>query len=292
LKTLNRRAESILKARPAYEEMVAFYRKVFECQIEWRDKLVVRPEATDADGRHEALRDGRPLAERYDPGIDSGSLQSLWVEMKGVFVRGNPVLREAVQSIERAEAAGDFAAGTWLLELRPDRQDLVTDTASGIDIDESVLATLARAVTLPHWEAVACSWLRDYPLDEWRRSRCPACGGPPGLVENRKGRAAGEGLTAGPRRFMHCPFCAARWVVPSLECPACGSKKPGDAKYLYSPDEPDLRIDFCKSCRHYIKVVDGDKISGSIHVGLELLAAAHLDVIAQDKELSPVEAYA
>ena len=74
-----------------------------------------------------------------------------------------------------------------------------------------------------------------------------------------------------------------------MECPACGSTKSGDAKYLFTADEPELRIDFCESCHHYVKVIDRDKVSGPIHVGLELLAATHLDMMAKEKNLSPLE---
>jgi formate dehydrogenase maturation protein FdhE len=74
-----------------------------------------------------------------------------------------------------------------------------------------------------------------------------------------------------------------------LKCPACDSERSGDAKYYYTPDEPELRIDFCKKCHHYVKAVDGDKIAGPLHVGLELLTTVHLDDIAQEKDLKPLE---
>ena len=101
---------------------------------------------------------------------------------------------------------------------------------------------------------------------------------------------SGDGnLRQAPRRMIHCPLCGLRWVVPALECPACGSTKSGDAKYYFTSEEPELRIDYCDGCHHYVKVVDGDKVAGPIHVGLELLTAAHLDMIAGDKDLSPLE---
>lgn len=289
LKAVNRRAEAILKARPAYREMLDFYLTIFRRQIEWRDRLVVHPEEVGVEQVRESLRKGTPLIQGYDPGVEPQSLLDLWTEMKEVFRRGNEVLRGAVEKIDRAEEAGDFAPASWLLEQRPERWELVADASGKIGIEESVLATLSRAATFPHWELVAESWLPQDSLEEWRRFCCPVCGGVPGLVENRKGQSGREGISASPQRFMHCSFCGSRWAVPALKCPACGSTKEGDAKYLFTSDEPELRIDFCKSCHHYIKVIDGDKISGRVHVGLELLTAAHLDAIAQDKNLSPLE---
>ena len=285
----SRRAEAILKGRPAYKEMVDFYLTVFARQIEQRDRLVVHPQKVDDDQRRECLKQGTPLVERYDPGIEPESLLDLWNEMKGVFRRGNNVLREAVDRIDDAEKAGDFTPATWLPEQRPDRPEMVADASGRIGIEESVLATLSRAVTFPHWELVTQSWLPQRRLDEWKRSRCPTCGGVPGLAENRAEKSGDDGLTAATRRLVHCPFCGSRWVVDPLKCLACGSTKAGDAKYLFTADEPELRIDFCESCHHYVKVIDGDKIHGRVHIGLELLTASHLDMLARDKDLSPLE---
>ena len=289
LQALERRAKTLLKARPAYREMVNFYLTVFRRQIEWRDKLVVRPQVVDDDRRRECWSQGQPLIERDDPGIESDSLLGLWTEMKAVFGRGNDVLRQAVDQIDQAQEAGDFTPATWLAEQRPDRGELVTEAAGRIGVEESVLATLARAVTFPHWELVARSWLPEDGCNGWRRFRCPTCGGPPALAEMRQTQSPADNLKAAPRRFAHCPFCGSCWVVPGLECPACNSTQSGDARYYFTPDEPDLRIDFCKSCNHYVKVVSTAKSTGRLHLGLEWLTTAHLDAIAQEKHLSPLE---
>ncbi|UCF34983.1 MAG: formate dehydrogenase accessory protein FdhE [Phycisphaerales bacterium] len=289
LPVLNRRAEAILKARPAYREMVDFYLTVFRCQIEWRAKLAVHPEEVETTQARECWRRGTPLVERYDPGLDAESLLHLWLEMKGVFGRGNEVLQQAVEKIEGAEAAGTFTPAAWLLEQRPGRSELITGAAGEIEVDETILATLARAVTFPHWEAVADYWLALTDLADWKGSHCPVCGSPPGLSETRGERATSAEIKPATKRFLHCPFCGTQWPFPPLECPACGSTKPGDAKYLFTREEPELRVDFCRHCCRYLKAVDGDKIPGTIHVGLELLTTAHLDALAQDKQLSPLE---
>ncbi len=177
----------------------------------------------------------------------------------------------------------------WLLEQRADRYDALADTARKIGVEETLLATLTRATTFPHWEQVARAWLVPDLVEKWKRFRCPTCGGAPGLAESRKQSCSQEGLTAATRRFMHCPFCASDWAVPGLDCPSCGSTKSGDAKYYFATEEPDIRIDFCKSCKQYVIVVDGEKVPVPIHVGLELLTAAHLDTIAREKDLSPLE---
>ena len=289
VEALEQRAAEILKARPAYQEMVDFYLTVFRRQIEWRNRLVVHPERVGDDQRRQCLGRGEPLIERFDPGIEPQSLVELWTEMKAVFRRGNDVLRQAVEKVDDAEEAGSFTPATWLLEQRPDRQELVAEASRQIDVDESVLATLARAVTFPHWELVAQSWLPEDSLEGWTKFRCPTCGGPPALAEVSTVGKSSEGMSAPTRRSMHCPFCGSCWAVSVLRCPACDSTAPGDARYFFTGEEPELRIDFCKSCNHYVKVVDTDKTSGRFHIGLELLTSSHLDAIAHDKNLRPLE---
>ena len=289
VEALEQRAAEILKARPAYQEMVDFYLTVFRRQIEWRNRLVVHPERVGDDQRRQCLGRGEPLIERFDPGIESQSLVELWTEMKAVFRRGNDVLQQAVEKVDDAEEAGSFTPATWLLEQRPDRQELVTEASRQIGVDESVLATLARAVTFPHWELVAQSWLPEDSLEGWTKFRCPTCGGPPALAEVSTVGKSSEGMSAPTRRSMHCPFCGSCWAVSVLRCPACDSTAPGDARYFFTGEEPELRIDFCQSCNHYVKVVDTDKTSGRFHIGLELLTSSHLDAIAHDKNLRPLE---
>lgn len=286
LPELNRRAEAVCKARPAYREVLEFYLRVFRRQIEWRDRVAVRPEEIDADAARGCLARGSPLLECHSPGIAPASLIELWAEMKDVFRRGNDILRRAVETIDEAETDGRLVLAAWLPELRPHRPELTADAARSVGVDETVLATLSRATTLPHWERVSACWLPEGRTETWRRFACPLCGGPPALAETRAARDGRDGLKPAARRWMHCPFCTSRSIVPSLSCPFCGSTAEGDARYLFTKDEPELRIDFCRSCRHYVKTVDGDRVGGAVHVGLELLTSSHLDVLAGEKNLS------
>ena len=290
LQSLKRRAEAILKARPAYRELVEFYLTVFARQIVWRTRLVVAPEVIDDEQRRQCLGAGKPLGECYSPGLDLDSLLAFWSAMKTVFRSGNDVLSQAVDTIDAAEQAGDFVPDVWLSEQRPERHELITQASRTIGIDESVVASLARAVTFPHWALVAQAWRPKECDYEWKRACCPTCGAAAGLAEIRAGGGGDQNIAAAPQRLLHCAFCGSRWSFPGLECPACGSTRPGDAKYYYTADEPELRIDFCKQCDQYVKVIDGDKINGQVHVGLELLTTAHLDAIATDKNLTPVGA--
>ena len=261
----------------AYRNTISDVRGIIDTDLDDRE---ITPFLSTAN----ALVDEVVIGEGYSDAI----LKQIegWLAAHFIAIRDPRVSREKVDD---AEEAGSFTPATWLLEQRPDRDELVADAGRQIGIDESVLATLARAVTFPHWELVAQSWLPEDSVEGWTEFRCPTCGGVPGLVEIRAARSGDEGIAAATRRLMHCPFCGSRWAIAALRCPACDSTRAGDAKYYYTDQEPELRIDFCKSCKHYVKVVNADRITGRLHVGLELLTTTHLDTIAQDKNLEPLE---
>ena len=290
IRALERRAETIRRARPAYAEFLDFYVEVFRTQLAVRARLTINLAQLDRAVVTECLRAGHPLVERHDPGLDAGSFGQLWQEMKSIFRRSNAVLESLICAVLEAELSGALDAADLLLRLRPQDVSLLDETAARVGVDPEALTALVRAVTFPHWQLVAQSWLPT-PISnaEWSHAYCPVCGGPPAMAETRGEASSTKGLSAARRRFLHCGFCGMHWPFADMQCPACGSCEPGDAKYLFTDDEPELRIDFCRNCHHYLKVVDGDRIGGRLHVGLESLTTIHLDAIAQERNLSPLD---
>ena len=52
-------------------------------------------------------------------------------------------------------------------------------------------------------------------------------------------------------------------------------------KYLYAGEEKQYRLEVCKACQHYLKVVDGQRIGPHLCLDVENLATLHLDILAQ-----------
>lgn len=288
LESLNRRIDALVAARPEYGTLVRFYGDVFRLQIEWRPRVVVHPEKVDPQAAHACLGEGTALIDLFAPGLELASLLGLWREMKALFGAGNTTLAKAMKAIDEAEADGRFEPGAFLAELRPGHAD-AGEAARTIGVDVDLLISLARAVTLPHWQAVAWAWFPDGYQSKWPRSRCPVCCAPPALGELRVDpRRQDEGDKIAPERKLNCGFCGTAWIGPSMACLACDSVRAGDARYFFWREEPGLRIDYCNSCKSYLRVVDGARIAGPLHVGLEALCTTHLDTIASREGLVPL----
>ena len=285
IESVERRAGEILKVRPAYGEIVDFYLRVFRVQLAWQGKVRAR---AVRDSVADCLGLGVPLASRLDPGLDVSSLLGLWQEMKAVFGGGNKVLGKLAATVDKAESHGNLDPGPWLSSLRPWEPGLVEEAARRIGVDADALLTLARAVTVPHWRAVAHAWLGSGALLAWKHFECPVCGDRPALGELRTGPQGQTELKVSPERVMHCAFCGTAWAAASLACPGCASSDAGDAKYYFSPDDRAIRIDFCKRCKCYLKVIDGSLVVGPLYVALELVASAHVDRVAVGRGLKPL----
>jgi FdhE protein len=96
-------------------------------------------------------------------------------------------------------------------------------------------------------------------------SRCPRCSFPPqvGVL-----RPEGDG----GRRFLVCALCATEWPFRRLLCAACGEEQVDRLPVYTSEAFPQVRVEACDTCRHYIKTVDLTKDGHAVPVVDELAA--------------------
>jgi FdhE protein len=111
--------------------------------------------------------------------------------------------------------------------------------------------------------------------ERWLRSYCPTCG-------SRASMAQLIGTDPGRLRFLSCGCCKTRWRYRRTGCPFCENQNDRRLAVLAVEGEGGLRIDYCESCRGYLKTYDGE---GSEHVLLADWTSLHLDVIAYDRGL-------
>ncbi len=102
--------------------------------------------------------------------------------------------------------------------------------------------------------------------EHWWQPVCPVCGGIPQVAWIRK-----------KKRYLTCSFCGAQYLSDMFLCVNCGNTDPNTLGYLKPKDQPWFRIDFCEKCKHYIKVIDGDRLEIEIPRGLEDILTQSLD---------------
>ncbi len=111
---------------------------------------------------------------------------------------------------------------------------------------------------------------------------CPYCGRKPvlGILEDEPEKKGGQKL--------YCSLCAGSWIFPRLTCSACGEGKAEQLEYHVSETWPHVRVDECKSCLTYIKVIDM-RINGHAIPVVDEIASVDLDLWARDRGLAKYE---
>ena len=110
--------------------------------------------------------------------------------------------------------------------------------------------------------------------DRWQRRYCPACGALPAMAQ-----LVGE--ETGRVRWLSCGLCRTRWRYARTHCPFC-EVDAHRAATVTIEGEGGLRLDYCESCKGYLKTYDG---RGNEAVLLADWTSLHLDVAAHDRGL-------
>lgn len=171
--------------------------------------------------------------------------------------------RDLLNQLRSEKNAPRLAAG-WLLE----REDF-EPAHSGL---LRYLGWTALALHLRPLVDAFSSW-RDE--EHWLRGYCPTCGSRPAMAQL-------VGVDPGRLRFLSCGCCSTRWRYRRIGCPFCETPENHRLSALTIEGEKYLRIDYCQSCRAYLKTYDG---AGSEPLFLADWTSLHLDVIARDRGL-------
>jgi len=111
--------------------------------------------------------------------------------------------------------------------------------------------------------------------ERWLRSYCPTCGSLPAMAQL-------AGTDPGRLRLLSCGCCGTRWRFRRMGCPFCERADAHHLSAIVIEAEKYLRIDYCQSCRAYLKTYNGE---GSEALYLADWTSLHLDIIARDRGL-------
>jgi FdhE protein len=218
---------------------------------------------------HTYLRPIALLRQRIDAAI--GVLDDVptpavpdWTDYRDDFLAGIPLLqsRGAALDLEPTERA--IAA----LSARLQSHGFAGDPEAGL---LRYAGWVVRCAALRPLLDAFDQWRDD---DRWMRPYCPACGSPPAMAQL-------VGVDPGRRRLLSCGCCGTLWRYARTGCPFCEAQSHRLSSFGVK-GEGGLRIDYCESCRGYLKTYDGH---GAEAVLLADWTSLHLDVAARDRGL-------
>jgi len=207
------------------------------------------------------------LRARIDAAIGAVEIPRLpipdWERYRADFTAGIPVLHSA-------DAGVDLDVTVKAMDALAAKLEAETGSAPDPGTLRYASWTVLSISLRPVVEAFA-EWRDD---DRWLRRHCPTCGSLPAMAQL-------AGADPGRRRYLACGGCGTRWRFGRTACPFCEVES-SRLTSLSIDGEAGLRIDFCESCRGYLKTYNGQ---GDEHVLLADWTSLHLDVLARDRGL-------
>jgi FdhE protein len=218
------------------------------------------------------------------PGPDSGSPR--WEDYLADFHAGVPLIVSERAAIDVGDPVAIVASVLDRLQELPVPASLASrcralhdDLRSAHEAQPRVEAGLFRvllwAVLARQLRPVIDAFAQWRDEDRWLRNYCPTCGDPPAMAQL-------TGQDPGRLRLLSCGSCRTRWRYRRMGCPFCENPDNHRLSVVGVEGERPLRIDFCESCRGYLKTYDGQ---GSEDVMLADWTSLHLDFIARDRGL-------
>jgi len=218
-------------------------------------------------------KQGFPLFAREALPLDlgaSGDLLAKFLEYLSALEREDKKgLEEAYQ---RSAARPGWAIELLRVVLKKD-EEVLSKMAGEVDLESNTLYFLGLMSLRPALAALRQGLSYKMDKKDWPYGYCPLCGSQPDIsFFDRSGK-----------RHLHCELCGEEWPHPRLTCPFCQNQDHEALGYFEAESEEGLRVDFCRKCLRYLKVVDKRAFEETAPMELEALATLHLDVLALEQ---------
>lgn len=112
---------------------------------------------------------------------------------------------------------------------------------------------------------------------DWNHGYCPVCGSLPSIAE----LSGQEG-----KKHLLCSLCGNTWTFNRLTCVHCGNTDTETLAYFTSEENPGCRVDTCRACNKYLKVVDRRERDEGLMLEIMDIATLHLDLLAAKEGFS------
>ncbi|MCP8316688.1 MAG: formate dehydrogenase accessory protein FdhE [archaeon] len=142
-----------------------------------------------------------------------------------------------------------------------------------LGVNPALILFIVSALIQPCLEEIAKKIDSSF-FEKWWQALCPVCGRRP-MTARLKSR----------KRYLICSLCGAEYLADLFLCVNCGNIDPATLKFLALEGYPEFRVDFCEKCKHYLKVIDEDKLKRPIPKGLEDVITIDLDFMAKNAGL-------
>jgi len=261
------RLEQLSATKPALADICAYYSRLYRLFAEADPFLVAIVDLDTAASRQDQ---GFPLVSGEMLQVDAEKARLFFADMLQVMLEHGQQGKEELEALNHyLDTEGLDLATLLRAALDRDRKP-ITETASLAGIQPALLEyclTTALGAGLERCREVGL----ESKTEKWNHGYCPVCGGLPAIAE----LSGEEG-----QKQLQCSLCGNHWAFKRMSCIHCGNDDTESLAYFTAEGDPGYRVDVCRKCSGYLKVVDSRELGEGLPLEIEDAATLHLDLLA------------
>jgi FdhE protein len=267
------RLKDLAAAKPALAEVCRFYTQLYQLFALTPPFLTVDVDLEAAKPRQ---KQGFPLLGAEMLQIDAAAARAFFARLLRVLQEHGQQGQQELNSLRSALEAGRLDLPQLLRAAFARQRDPLSNTAADLNIQPALLeycltTALGAALEGCREQGLASS------VQSWNHGYCPICGGLPAIAE----LSGEEG-----KKCLHCSLCGYHWAFQRLTCIHCGNTDHETLAYFTAAGETGCRVDICRKCSGYLKVVDSRERGENLPLEIEDVATLHLDLLAAKEGFS------
>lgn len=272
---IRKSAADYAEKHPDFTDAIEMYSLIMQAQRKAAEGIGCPTEMTD-EQKEWRLREGMPLLEPLDVEIDAAAYRGLVEEICRVIEEKRP---------GGFSRTADLLAWEGLDEgrLAATRDSVLAGEEPALaaswddESDKNIVSSILWESLVPFYR-ICGSILYDKKIEQsvWQRGFCPLCGSPPLIGKFRDE----DGLW-----LLECSLCHSQWNVQRATCPFCDGD-PGHLQFMYIGDDPKRRVQYCESCKVYIKTIDMRDTGTEGVLPFEDIVTVELDLAAAREGLA------
>ena len=280
---VKRALDRMVRDTPALRDILAAFGPLLTAQAELKDQLPALDVALPRING-DRLAQGEPLAGVADflemPGLDlSGYLVRAGKYILPAMASGFPALAPGCEKLGEAlaDGYGPSMMGAFLAG-EGEALEALEGLAGRTGLDASSLGFVLMELARPLLEKRAQALGALLPGHSWHQGYCPVCGSLPALSYLQG--AAGQ-------RWLRCSLCAHHWRFKRTACPVCGNQDQEKMDFFFVAGREHERVEACHECGQYLLSLDARELAEPPVWEVAALGLIHLDLMAQERGLSP-----
>ncbi len=263
------RLQTLQKQRPQFSEIFSFYLALYTFLDAQTDAfLTMHPQMANREMKQ---KEGFPLLTSADLRVDRQKTDDFLRRLAEILETNGHQGKEELAHLREVIDQGRLSTETLFRAcLDRDRRPL-EEGANAAEVSPALLeyvldTALSYALLRAREEGLEVS------TENWNRGYCPCCGGLPSM---------GEIFNQDGMRRLHCATCSTAWNFPRLRCAYCGNADPESLEYFTAEGDDNHRVDVCRKCSCYLKVIDNRTVVADLPMDIEDVSTLHLDLLAQ-----------